>query len=145
MATLEEQSISVDDVARTLPDDTVLVEFVKIVDFDLGQELFLDTARYWAFVLRSGGTVKAYDLGEADSLESEISRALGLLRTGDPFVPAPQLDARSGLYERLWSPLVEALDDAKSVAISPDAALALVPFGALLGPDSRFVIEDYTL
>lgn len=142
---LEDEKVDVEAVARGLPPNTVLVEFAKIDDFDLEREVFLGTARYWALILHPNGATKAFDLGDADRLESDITAALSVLRTGDRLLPEPQLQAMSKLYDVLWSPLASAIGEAESVVLSPDAALALVPFGALLAPDSRFIIEHHTL
>ncbi len=142
---LEDEKVNVTAVARGLPPDAVLVEFAKIDDFDLEREIFLGTARYWALILNPSGRTKAIDLGKADRLESDITAALSVFYSGDRLLAEPQLQAMSKLYDAVWSPLVSAIGDAESVVLSPDAALALIPFGALLAPDSRFIIEHHTL
>ena len=45
------------------------------------------------------------------------------------------------LYEQIVEPLETTLKDASRVVVSPDGALNLIPFGALVTPRNTFLVE----
>ena len=48
------------------------------------------------------------------------------------------------LYEKIFIPLQRKLGQVKTIFISSDGSLNLLPFEVLQRPDNRFLIEDYT-
>ena len=142
---LEDKKVTVSQIAASLPSDAVIVEFNKIDDFDIEREVFSPSAHYWALILFPSGLTKALDLGLADSLERQITNSVKALYEGDPLLHTPQFVAMSELYQTVWAPLTKTLGDIKKIILSPDDALALVPFGALLDPNGHFLVEDHTL
>ena len=78
----------------------------------------------------------------------QIARMAGRLRraaraSGEP---AAFIDTARTLHTALLSPLPPAFTRLRSLIVVPDAALAGVPFGALVNPESgRFVIEAMTV
>lgn len=142
----DEPEADSESILRDLPDDTVLVDFVRIESFDLEREIFSGAATYWAFLLSPLGTVDAVRLGDADTLDRQIFEALETLNSGDRLVPTRQLLAMGRLFEAIWQPLAGLVGSAERVVVSPEGALALVPFAALLDADTnRFLIEDKTI
>jgi CHAT domain-containing protein len=129
------------EVARGLAPEAALIEFVRIDDLRIDTGTFTAGAHYWAIVLHADTSCRAIDLGPADSLERAIAAGMQTLLSCDPLVAEPQLAAMRTLYESLWAPVSQELKDAREVFLSPDGALALVPFGALLAPNGRFLIE----
>ena len=140
-----EENISIETVASHLPPDAVLVEFIKIDDYDLDRDIFLEDAHYWALILHPDGRTTAVDLGGAAQLESEIALNLNRLHASDRLSAKPQIEAMSELYKLVWSPFADQLLNTENVVLSPDAILALVPFGALVAEDNQFLIERFTL
>jgi len=141
----DDQRVTIDTVEKSIPSDTVLVEFAKIDDFDLEREVFSGKAEYWAFVLNSDGETRTVKLGDASDIDTKITANLSTLLTVDRLLVEPQLKAMSTLYDIVWAPLVDQLGNQKNIIISPDSIFALVPFSALLTKDDSFLIEDYTL
>lgn len=142
---LVRSALSIGNVAAGLPRDSVMVEFTKIDEFDVSRDVFTGGARYWSFLLRPNGTVRAFDLGDAATLEREVTSQLQILLTSDKLSHEPQLRATSRLYELVWSHIAGELGDTLTVIVSPDGVLAAVPFGALLFPGGGFLVERHTL
>jgi CHAT domain-containing protein/tetratricopeptide (TPR) repeat protein len=81
----------------------------------------------------------------AEALAEKVNRLLRLIsarpRAGDALPPES-----AELYELLIRPVLPFIDGGKQLCIVPDKSLHLLPFGALVSPDtSRYVAQDYTL
>ena len=81
----------------------------------------------------------------AEALAEKVNRLLRFIS-----VPPRAGDARPAvsaeLYELLIRPVLPFIEGGKQLCIVPDKSLHLLPFGALVSPDtSRYVAEDYTL
>ncbi|MCH8041250.1 MAG: CHAT domain-containing protein [Nitrospinae bacterium] len=144
---LKQRTITVDAVARALPKEAVLVEFAKIRDWDFDKGQWKPTSRYLAFVLNKKGNVTLVDLGEAEALEAQVTRALAAIRISLSSLQRVSiqrsLEALTTLSERIWTPLAPTLGDATQLLLSPDGQLNLVPFAALRDTNGRFVVEHY--
>jgi len=133
------------DVARQLREDTVLIEFVRVETYDPIADSFPGDARYWALVLLRGGDVSGVDLGEAAQIEAALKAGLAALRRPDPLDATPQIKAMKHLYRLVWAPLALAVGEAKRVVLSPDGALGLCPFAALVNEAGQSVVERHDL
>jgi len=171
---LQQRTITVEAVAKKLPKNSVLVEFVKIPDYDFAQRKVKPSWRYLAFVLTGEGSVTLVDLGEASALEALAQRALTDIKTslgtrGIEIMKAPcdrSVDPRSieivrtpcgrdagrqsaqllqELHAQVWAPLEKALGKSDKVVLSPDGLLNLVPFAALQDSQGRSLVERYQL
>ena len=171
---LQQRTLTVKTVTKSLPKNAVLVEFVKIRDFDFHKVKWALSWRYLAFVLTAAGDVTLVDLGDADALESLAQRALADIKTsmgtrGIEILKAPcdrSVDPRGieivkapcgrdagrqsaqflqELHAQVWAPLEKALGKADKVVLSPDGLLNLVPFAALVDNQGRSLVERYQL
>jgi CHAT domain-containing protein len=171
---LQQRKTTVAAISKTLPKNGVLVEFVKVRDFDFAAGKWKPSSRYLAFVLTGDGNVMLVDLGDADALEALAQRALTDIKTslgtrGIEILKAPcgrSVDPRGieilqapcgrdagrqsaqllqELYARVWAPLDKALGRADKVVISPDGLLNLVPFAALVDSEGHSLLERYRL
>src|SRR5262249_55435804 len=77
---------------------------------------------------------------------AEIDGDIETLRQAlaDPLIPNPRKPARA-VDARVMQPLRAALGDATRVLISPDGALNLVPFDALVDERGQFLIDRYAI
>jgi len=137
--------VTAPDLAARLPQDTVLVEFVRIQDPDpvsSGQTRAPeDEARYLAFTLTGSGRLSLVDLGAARAIDDLVADLQSALRgLGQPALLADLLRA---LYSHLWLPLEGSIGEAGKVIVSADGELHRVPFAALLDAQARFLIERY--
>src|SRR5262249_40605637 len=96
-----------------------------------------EAPRYIAYVLRSRGDIGFADLGEAAPIDSAV---VELRRTLSDPARDPKRLARD-LDDRTMAKIRPLLGGVTRVYLSPDGALNLIPFGALLDPDQRYLVE----
>ena len=140
------QQATLIDVATRLPSDAVLLEMVKIPNWKWETGRWAETWQYIAFILHPNQQTDFVDLGRASAVEPKLREALASIRQ-EPWLTtlSEQLRAAKRLYDIVWKPLRPAIGAARTVILSPDGLLNLVPFGAIYTPESRFVVEDKTV
>jgi CHAT domain-containing protein/Tfp pilus assembly protein PilF len=127
-------------VAKALPKDGALIEFITYEDRPLvpkpgNPEPQL---RYLALVLFPDATIRVRDLGPAEPMDLAASRLRDALANQDF---AFQAHAQA-LYALAFQPLLPLLGKTRRLLLSPDGELALVPFAAL--HDGRqFLVESF--
>ena len=139
------QPVTLKDVREAIPADAALVEFVVYRPYDVrstNRKTRFGAPRYVAYVLRRTGAPLWVDLGEASVVERGVAawrRAL--------IDPSNQDASRSGraMDELVMRPVRRLLGDARRLFLSPDGALNLIPFGALLDERNRYLLEDYSI
>jgi CHAT domain-containing protein len=95
-----------------------------------------------AYILRREGKVEWVDLGDAASIEAEIARfrtAVASSKSTNAKETARALD------EKVMRSVRKLLGDGTLLLISPDGALNLVPFNALVDEQNRYLVERYTI
>ncbi len=155
---LQLRDITVKSIARGLPPNSALVEFVKIRDCDFVKVKCGPALRYLVFILTASGNVALVDLGEAGALEAKAQRVLtdirvsmevrGLQVLKDPSGRSPvqqSLQSLRELYAQVWMPLEKSLGNADKIVVSPDGLLNLVPLAALIDGEGRVLLERYRL
>ena len=132
----------IDQVAKALPKDGALIEFVAYRDSPLVPSLGISPAqsprqlRYLALLLFADGRTHALDLGPAEPIDGSALRLYDALAGhAVSYEPAAQ-----ALYKLAFRPLRPHLDQVKSLFISPDGQLAQTPFAAL--HDGRHFLVD---
>ncbi len=159
----QQRAATVEQVSGGLPQDTALIEFVKIRDYDFAKSKWKASSRYLAYVLNAAGETVLVDLGDARGVESlgrdtsketvEVRRPVKTRgkkykarhvrkRVKRP-PPAPRPAADT--YTRIWAPLEAAVGPVEKILISPDGALNTVPFAALRDKSGRFLVERYQI
>jgi CHAT domain-containing protein/tetratricopeptide (TPR) repeat protein len=147
-------------VAKALPGDAALVEFVRFDLFDFkairaqGQPVW-KPAHYLVFVMLSGDPdrISMIDLGQADAIDRMISDFRTKItgesdkRGGRGIVTRTEQkdagDTGGGLRAALFDPIMEGLHGSKRVFLAPDSNLYRLAFGALPTGSSRCLIDDY--
>lgn len=105
--------------AASLPSDSVLVEIYSL-QHESGR-------RYIGCTLVPDGTASCLELGSGDSIDSTVRQFLSDLRN-----PGSQpLTSAQALSRLVWKPLSAVFPGRRSVFLSTDGALQLVPFAAL--------------
>ncbi|HEY5377267.1 MAG TPA: CHAT domain-containing tetratricopeptide repeat protein, partial [Polyangiaceae bacterium] len=136
------QPITLEGVASAIPSDAALVEIMSYRPIlphapNVGQ--MWGSPRYAAYVLRQDGSLKDADLGEAkviDDVASSFREALS----------HPGSDAkRTGraLDELVMRPIRQLVGNVRQLLISPDGALDVVPFAAMVDEQGRYLIDDW--
>lgn len=133
-----------ESLRKALPADAVLVdyhEFTHRAPDPQRMGEWISERRLMALVVRSGKTDQLFDLGPVAPLHAAIAdwrESAGLT--------AESHAAGALLRERIWTPLLEQLDGAHTVLVSPDGELGRMAFAALPGrrPGS-WLLEDHRL
>jgi CHAT domain-containing protein len=102
--------------------------------------------RLWVVVARSGDRQPIFIAApaSADEITGRAQRFAQMART-----PAGDLDSLDAegrwLYRQLVEPAAQYLDDAARLLWVPDDALTLLPLGALIAGDGRYLVESHAL
>ncbi|HEX2876213.1 MAG TPA: CHAT domain-containing tetratricopeptide repeat protein, partial [Polyangiaceae bacterium] len=140
------QPVSLDAVKRALPAHTALVELSVYQPYDFKRRAADQSARYGveryaAYALHPDGRVVATDLGPAAEVDT-LARALRTELTNprsDPRAAARRLD------QAVMAPIRRLTAESRALLLSPDGALNLVPFAALLDESGRYLAQSYQL
>jgi hypothetical protein len=131
---------------KLFPEDAALVDFFhtrKPEPID-GPARESASTQLMAFVVRSNQPPARVELGDAREIETLIDQWRGRIQGNDDGTPGAK-DRTAGrvLRRRLLEPMIQELKGVRTLLISPEGALARLPFAALPGkrPDS-FLIED---
>lgn len=147
---LAQWQVTAQMLAERLPKASSLVEFVRIKDWDEKKQSWSETSRYLAFVLTPGNRVTLVDLGDAEKIDTTISKTLAAIDDPDFRKDLKAYTRRadsalSELYGLLLQPLGVAVRSRERLIVSPDGELNKVPFAALRTPDGQYLIEKLTV
>ncbi|MBI4704181.1 MAG: CHAT domain-containing protein [Deltaproteobacteria bacterium] len=138
------QPVEVGQVAQALPEGHALVEIVHFrpakVRARRGEERH-GAARYGAYVLHPDGTLDWADLGPAAPIDALVGRFRQLIVARSPETRqlARELDAA------LLRPLRPLLRGARSLFVSLDGQLHLLPLAALVDENGALQLETYAI
>ena len=132
------------DIEDAMPNGALLIEFASYRPFDVHKSR-TDTfgpLRYAAYVLGKNGIVASVDLGDVARVDQSVQRFRAALGT-----PANQDVRMAGrtLYQAVIQPIEASLRGVEQIFISPDGALNLIPFAALVGGDNKYLLESHTI
>lgn len=145
------QPVTLSNVQAALPADAALIEIFTYQPFDAKAKNDFGkfgAARYVAYVTRREGEPRFVDLGEAKAIESNIEKLRVALRDdkraarGDV---AAVKEAARVVDEQVMRPVRALLGATRRIFVSPDGALNLIPFAALVDERGKYLVEDYTL
>lgn len=138
------QPVTLASVRDSIPAEAALIEFVVYRPFDPKAESNNEAygaTRYAAYVVRREGVARGVDLGEAKDIDAAVAELRQALR--DP----SRRDARElsrSVDEKLMRPLRALAGDARHLIVSPDGALNLIPFEALLDERGQYLVQRYS-
>jgi len=139
------QSVTVEAVRTAIPVNAALVEFFAYRPANAKaakEDERFGPPRYVAYVLRREGEVQWTELGEAKAIDEAIGNLRQALR--DPKRADVKQLARA-VDEKVMRPVRALLGQTRRVFISPDGALNLAPFAALVDEKGKYLIESYEL
>lgn len=136
-------------VAKALPENTAMLEFVKIKMLNFkakGKESMWNPHHYLVFVLhaKNENNIGLVDLGESEKIDVAIANFKREIKNRHDLTGTGAVKAARKIYDWVFAPLKEEIGGVKEIFISPDGNLNLIPFEVLQNPDGRFLIEDYT-
>ncbi len=140
-AQVELRPVDVAVVQHQLPAKTRLVEYVRYRPFIprvIGQANRFGAPRYAAFILRPTGPPRWIELGDAEIVDRQVSAFRAALRSPS----RTDVRERSRALARLiLDPLDTDADGLLRLIISPDSELSVIPFGALVDAQGRYLVE----
>ncbi|HEY9284054.1 MAG TPA: tetratricopeptide repeat protein, partial [Pyrinomonadaceae bacterium] len=137
--------VTVESVQRAIPAGAALVEFFSYRPVDAKartQAVQLGPARYVAYVLRGEGEPLWVELGEAAAVNEAVSEFRAAL---DNPASKNYREAARVLDERVMRPVRKLTGEARHLFLSPDGALNLIPFAALVDEQGRYLVETHSL
>ncbi|HSF23784.1 MAG TPA: CHAT domain-containing protein, partial [Blastocatellia bacterium] len=140
----QSQVVTIEAVQAAVPSGAVLVEFVSYrpvnPKFTKSDDQFGE-ARYVAYVLGNKGEPLWVDLGEANP----INNAIDLLRKALHDPNRKDVNKLAGAVdEKVMRPVRKLLGGTRRLLLSPDGALNLIPFAALVDERNRYLVERYS-
>jgi CHAT domain-containing protein/lipopolysaccharide biosynthesis regulator YciM len=138
------QPVTLDAIRSAIPDQAALVEFAiyrPYVARPVGTQKRFEDAQYVAYIIRHQGDVQWKELGSAQLIDDAIDQFRRALR--DPKRKDVQELARV-VDERVMEPVRAAIGDSTQLIISPDGALNLIPFNALVDERDRYLNERFS-
>ncbi|MGH9837544.1 MAG: CHAT domain-containing protein [Blastocatellia bacterium] len=140
---VQSQPVTLAAIQAAIPAEAALVEFFVYHPHNAKstkREDEFGAPRYVAYILREQGVPQWVELGEAKAIDEAIAAWRRALRNSERR-DAPRL-ARA--VDRLvMQPLRARLGATRRVLLSPDGALNLIPFAALVDERSRYLVERY--
>lgn len=140
------QPVTLDAVRAAIPQDAALIEIFAYKQFNAkakATEANFGKARYVAYVFKPTDDVPQFvDLGETAPIDADLKLWREALLDPD------REDVRSlgrRVDERVMRPIRKLLGTTKRLFISPDGALNLIPFAALVDENNKYLLETYSL
>ena len=144
------EEVTIAKVQASVPHDAALVEFIRYRPFNpkwKKRSEAWESGRYAAYVLTHSGDPVAFDLGLADEIDSEIKE----LRTASSDSTRQDFahSARS-LDKKILQPVLDVIKTLpappsgkpRTIYLSPDGGLNMVPFAVLMDEQGRHRIES---
>ncbi len=140
----ETQPVTIEAVQQLIPTDAALVELVQYQPFNAKatkQSERFGTPRYVAYILHSTGDIQWIDLGEAQAINQAVEDFRNALQSQSSTIKPV---ART-LDELLTQPIRQKLGNTRTILLSPDSQLNLIPFAALVDENNRYLVENYSI
>jgi CHAT domain-containing protein/lipopolysaccharide biosynthesis regulator YciM len=138
------QTVTLEAVQAAIPSKVALVEFVLYRPINLEsakKEDQFGKARYVAYLLRGKAEPQWAELGEANAIDNAVDELRKALR--DPKREDVKRLARA-VDEKVMQPVRKLLGETRRVLISPDGALNLIPFAALVDERGQYLVKQYS-
>jgi len=150
--------IETDQIRQTLKTDSVLVEIARFKHFNFqqpGTDIEELPERYVAWIIPSidGGKITAVDLGDSTTIDELVRAARTSLKDapdlirehGEPDAEQMLTPILKSLAGRILTPLLAAIEPNRTIYLSPDSLLWLVPWSALPLENGDFAIEKFDI
>ena len=147
----QSQPVTLETIQKLIPADAALVELVRYQPFNpkaASQKESFGKPHYAVYVLSAKGEPKGIDLGDAETIQKSLElfrddlRDPGKPQDTDRIIQVKQ-SARD-LDKILMQPVRKLLGNTRKILLSPDSALNLIPFEALVDENDRYLVENYS-
>ncbi len=137
--------ITLESIQKLIPTNSALIEIVRYRHFNpkvkKDSEAF-GNHHYVVYILYPNGDIKAQDLGEAKPIDDSLENFRKNLTDKKTPIDQIKLSARQ-LDTKLMQPIRKLLGNTRNILLSPDAALNLIPFEALVDENNQYLIKNY--
>nr|WP_292860210.1 CHAT domain-containing protein [Nostoc sp. LPT] len=99
--------------------------------------------RYAVYILLAKGEPKGIDLGDAETIQKTLELFRDNLRDAGTDITQVKQSARD-LDKILMQRVRKLLGNTRKILLSPDSALNLIPFEALVDENNRYLVENYS-
>jgi CHAT domain-containing protein/Tfp pilus assembly protein PilF len=140
----QSQTVTLAAVQAAIPRGAALIEFATYRPFDPKAEsnqTAYGEPHYVAYVVHHQGEIVSQELGSAKEFDARIAALRQAL--SDPERKDVRQLARS-VDEKVMQPVRAVTGNATQLLISADGELNLIPFGALVDEQGRYLIERYS-
>jgi len=146
----DQRDVSSERIAGQLPENAVLIEYVKYKY----QQLDPETAKphYLVLVMAGDAEPVVIDLGEAsevDQLVDQYRKHLLSVSTSGRIPTIVDLEdygrISQALYEKIWNPIEDHLSDDELLLVAPDGGLNMLSFSGLIDDEGKYLIEKYVI
>lgn len=135
----QSQPVSIGAIQAAIPAQAALVEFFSYQPFDVGEEQRSER-RYVAYTLRHAGAAQWVDLGETGKIDEAVAQFRGALRN----TKRRDIKQLARNVDRLvMQPIRPLLGKTLRILLSPDGALNLVPFAALVDEQNHYLVKRF--
>ena len=137
------QPVTIEAIQKLIPTDTALVEIIQYKPFNpkAKPEEKYGKPHYAAYILHPTGEPKWVDLGEAKPINQAVKEFRSSLQTEGLSI---KKIARN-LDEKVMKPIRPLLGNTKTILLSPDSQLNLIPFAALIDENNQYLVENYSI
>jgi len=139
------RAVTLEAVQAAIPDGAALLELAVFRPFDPRAERNAEAygpPHYAAYVVRNQLAPRGFDLGPAVAIDEAVDALRAALR--DPRRGDVKARART-VHSLVIAPVRAAFGGLDRLLISPDGALNLVPFDALVDEQDRYLIERHAI
>ena len=139
------QPVTLDAVRAAVPEDAALLEFAVFRPFDPKADVSAEAygpPHYAAYVVRKNAAPRGVDLGPAAAIDRAVD---GLRRAVRDRTRTDVRAHARAVHDVLMRPLRASYGDVSRLLVSPDGALNLVPFEALIDEQGRYLIEHFSI
>ncbi|WP_414756479.1 CHAT domain-containing protein, partial [Anabaena sp. CCY 9910] len=139
------QPVTIETIQKLIPGDAALVELVQYQPFNpkAAPDKRFGKPRYAVYILSAKGETKGRDLGDAETIQNTLELFRDNLR--DKETPITQVKKSAGDLDKiLMQPVRKLLGNTRKILLSPDSALNLIPFEALVDENNRYLVENYS-
>jgi CHAT domain-containing protein len=140
---VQSMPVTIELVQKRIPAEGALVEYAAYRPFNpkaAKKDEQYGKAHYAAYVLRDQGEALWVELGEAAAIDEKINAFRQALRNKQPTV---RRLARS-VDKLVMQPVLRLLGPTRRVFLSPDGALSLIPFAALIDERGEYLVKRYS-
>jgi CHAT domain-containing protein len=135
--------VTLEAVQAAMPTDAALIEFAAYRPFDPAIDSVaaaFGKLRYAAYVVHRSGPPRAVDLGDAETIDKKVEALRGAL--ADPARSDVRRLSRA-LDDAVMRPVRSLVGTSTHMLVSPDGALNLIPFEALVDERDRYLVQRY--